>query len=475
MREHLADGSHGDLTTATRPASKKHMGRALWKGFVFLGLVLGTLAYNVVSGGFKGRDDDSSEIIANERFLAVSCSDLKKAEPGWTAILMGVGVLYMFLALAIVCDEFFVPALEEMSSPRRMNLSMDVAGATLMAAGGSAPELFSSFFGTFNQTEIGFGTIIGSATFNVLFVIAMCAVFSKEVLTLTWWPLFRDTLYYSFGIVVLCVFVGINSAGRIEAWEALVLFVLYLGYVLIMWQNSNLYRLITGKEWVDPEEELENATEVRIEQAKQKSEMDEEEAFSFEVTPAHWEITTEDDIPEEKPKRQPLSRKASSRSCRSVASLDSLHRLVVNVGHFDFRWQGTFRAGILKLLRSPVDWAETGGLGIVAKIDGDADQVFRSIDTNGDGRIDKEELGRLFEALGHTVTDDELDEVFKRLDVDETGVISQNEFRRWYTNSEELLRSQARMVFDSLDTNKSGTIDRQELSTCDFCSQQSCF
>ena len=38
-------------------------------------------------------------------------------------------VVYMFLAIAIVCDEFFVPALEEIMSENYLNLSMDVAGA----------------------------------------------------------------------------------------------------------------------------------------------------------------------------------------------------------------------------------------------------------------------------------------------------------------------------------------------------------
>jgi len=55
-----------------------------------------------------------------------------------------------------------------------------------MAAGGSAPELFTSFIGTFvSNSQVGFGTIIGSAVFNVLFVIGMCAIFSKGELKLT--------------------------------------------------------------------------------------------------------------------------------------------------------------------------------------------------------------------------------------------------------------------------------------------------
>jgi len=37
------------------------------------------------------------------------------------------------------------------------------AGATFMAAGGSAPELFTSIIGTFiANSDVGFGTIVGS-------------------------------------------------------------------------------------------------------------------------------------------------------------------------------------------------------------------------------------------------------------------------------------------------------------------------
>jgi Ca2+/Na+ antiporter len=74
---------------------------------------------------------------------------------------------------------------------KRTGVSDDVGGATFMAAGGSAPELFTSLIGTFSESSVGFGTIVGSAVFNVLFVIGMCALFSKELLTLTWWPLAR--------------------------------------------------------------------------------------------------------------------------------------------------------------------------------------------------------------------------------------------------------------------------------------------
>ena len=53
--------------------------------------------------------------------------------------------LYTSWAIAIVCDDYFVPCLEIISD--KMKLQSDVAGATFMAIGTSAPELFASIIG----------------------------------------------------------------------------------------------------------------------------------------------------------------------------------------------------------------------------------------------------------------------------------------------------------------------------------------
>ncbi|XP_020800498.1 sodium/potassium/calcium exchanger Nckx30C isoform X8 [Drosophila serrata] len=148
-------------------------------------------------------------------------------------ILHIIGVIYMFVALAIVCDEFFVPSLDVIIE--KLGITDDVAGATFMAAGGSAPELFTSVIGVFvSFDDVGIGTIVGSAVFNILFVIGMCALFSKTVLSLTWWPLFRDCSFYSISLLVLIYFFRDN---RIFWWEALILFTIYIAYVTFMKWN----------------------------------------------------------------------------------------------------------------------------------------------------------------------------------------------------------------------------------------------
>ncbi|XP_006764996.1 PREDICTED: sodium/potassium/calcium exchanger 2 isoform X5 [Myotis davidii] len=157
------------------------------------------------------------------------------------AILLHViGMIYMFIALAIVCDEFFVPSLTVITE--KLAISDDVAGATFMAAGGSAPELFTSLIGVFiAHSNVGIGTIVGSAVFNILFVIGMCALFSREILNLTWWPLFRDVSFYIIDLIMLIIFFLDNI---IVWWESLLLLTAYFVYVIFMKFNVQVERWV---------------------------------------------------------------------------------------------------------------------------------------------------------------------------------------------------------------------------------------
>uniref|UniRef100_A0ABI7YNU7 Sodium/calcium exchanger membrane region domain-containing protein n=1 Tax=Felis catus TaxID=9685 RepID=A0ABI7YNU7_FELCA len=155
-------------------------------------------------------------------------------------ILHVIGMIYMFIALAIVCDEFFVPSLTVITE--KLGISDDVAGATFMAAGGSAPELFTSLIGVFiAHSNVGIGTIVGSAVFNILFVIGMCALFSREILNLTWWPLFRDVSFYIVDLIMLIIFFLDNV---IMWWESLLLLTAYFGYVVFMKFNVQVERWV---------------------------------------------------------------------------------------------------------------------------------------------------------------------------------------------------------------------------------------
>ncbi|XP_011361612.1 sodium/potassium/calcium exchanger 1 isoform X2 [Pteropus vampyrus] len=160
---------------------------------------------------------------------------VEQRQQGWV-LLHIFGMMYVFVALAIVCDEYFVPALGVITN--KLQISEDVAGATFMAAGGSAPELFTSLIGVFiSHSNVGIGTIVGSAVFNILFVIGTCALFSREILNLTWWPLFRDVSFYILDLMMLILFF-LDSL--IVWWESLLLLLAYAFYVFTMKWNKKL-------------------------------------------------------------------------------------------------------------------------------------------------------------------------------------------------------------------------------------------
>ena len=61
-------------------------------------------------------------------------------------------------------------------------MQKDVVGATFMAAASSSPELFINCVGTFvTKGDLGIGTIVGSAIFNILLVPAICGAFAGQV------------------------------------------------------------------------------------------------------------------------------------------------------------------------------------------------------------------------------------------------------------------------------------------------------
>ncbi|KAH7642998.1 sodium/potassium/calcium exchanger nckx30c-like isoform x2 [Dermatophagoides farinae] len=183
-------------------------------------------------------DNDGSSMIKDPKFPPDLFTE--KQRRNGAIIFHIIGMIYMFVALAIVCDEFFIPSLDVITE--KLAISEDVAGATFMAAGGSAPELFTSIIGVFiSFDDVGIGTIVGSAVFNILFVLSMCAIFSKNVLDLTWWPLFRDVSFYSLILITLVIFF-IDST--IFWYEALILLTWYAAYVIFMKFNESIEQFV---------------------------------------------------------------------------------------------------------------------------------------------------------------------------------------------------------------------------------------
>ena len=149
--------------------------------------------------------------------------------------------LVLFYLLAIVCDEFFVPAIDVLSE--KLKLPSDVAGATLLAAGSSVPELFASTIAIFGlagaSADIGSGTIVGSAIFNILVIIGVSALFKSVVLQ--WKPVVRDLTFYVLTILLLLFVFQDGSITIIEAGSFIVLYATYI-YATLNWKNGSIMK-----------------------------------------------------------------------------------------------------------------------------------------------------------------------------------------------------------------------------------------
>ena len=277
----------------------------------------------------------------------------------------------------------------------------------LVQAGGSAPELTTSLIGTFlSESDVGFGTIVGSAVFNVLFVIGMCAVFSREVLKLTWWPLFRDSSYYIMSLGLLALFFGgptVESKFIIEFWEALILFCAYLGYVTVMKFNVQLQRKTT------------RCFSKCIPSMAAK----ESNGTSSDISAQYVDGSGNIDG---------ASKESGGADATAAGTPTPESKLVLLPSNPLLR-PANFRVGVLQMVLKEQNDEEQIRVKVVAQIVGDVHTTFSAIDTDGNDTIDKNEFRELIRQLtGGGLTTDEIkktaDEVFDTIDLDGNHEVS---------------------------------------------------
>ena len=145
---------------------------------------------------------------------------------------------YVFYGFHVVCDEFFVPALQVMCE--RLNVPDSVAGATVMAAGASSPEMFTNFISIFVfRSDVGTGTVVGSELFNQLVICGTCAVQVPD-LSLDWRLLVRELGFYSLAVVWLYLSLCQISRERVTWLEGLGFVAMQFVYVVVCFFTPTL-------------------------------------------------------------------------------------------------------------------------------------------------------------------------------------------------------------------------------------------
>lgn len=177
--------------------------------------------------------------------------------PLWFWLVLTVISLVSFWAQATTTEERFVPALNVIAN--EYGIPPDIAGATLMAAGASSPELFSSLVALFiTHSALGLGTIVGSEIFNQL-IICAGAVFASRSgrLQLDKAIVIREVGFY--GLSIFLLFVALRDRRPadddelgddhifISFFDACILFGGYIAYVLVCANMNAILKCFSGE------------------------------------------------------------------------------------------------------------------------------------------------------------------------------------------------------------------------------------
>lgn len=160
-----------------------------------------------------------------------------------------LSLCYLFLGVSIISDRF-MGSIEVITSQEKdvtitkpngeqQTISVriwneTVANLTLMALGSSAPEIMLSVIEIYTQNfdagDLGPGTIVGSAAFNLFVIIGVCVwiIPSPQVKKIKHLRVFCITMIWSvFAYIWMYAIVVWSSAGVVTVWEGLLTFLFF--------------------------------------------------------------------------------------------------------------------------------------------------------------------------------------------------------------------------------------------------------
>ena len=185
-----------------------------------------------------------------------------------------LGLMYMFLGVNIIAD-VFMASIEVITSKTKQikiasaNQNSDendnsphydtievkiwndtVSNLTLMALGSSAPEILLSIIeivgNNFEPGDLGPGTIVGSASFNLLVITAICiyVIPEGESRRIKEINVFAVTSFFAvFAYIWLYLVIEVITPGVVEIWESVVTFLFFPLIVILAYAaDKNFWR-----------------------------------------------------------------------------------------------------------------------------------------------------------------------------------------------------------------------------------------
>lgn len=166
-------------------------------------------------------------------------------------VIYAVCLCWCFLGVSIIAD-IFMAGIEAITSKRKQHVletgqmvtvrvwNTTVANLTLMALGSSAPEILLNVIeilsNDFFAGDLGPSTIVGSAAFNLLMIMAICVAVipAGEARTIRQVEPFLVTAFFSvFAYIWLIFIIAIHTQDKVDVWEGVLTFLFFPILVVI--------------------------------------------------------------------------------------------------------------------------------------------------------------------------------------------------------------------------------------------------
>uniref|UniRef100_A0A3P9LFQ9 Solute carrier family 8 member 2b n=1 Tax=Oryzias latipes TaxID=8090 RepID=A0A3P9LFQ9_ORYLA len=217
-------------------------------------------ALSYANGTSSGVDDKCDEVTVCKPGILLPVWKPDDPELGYQvarAVIYFLSLMYMFLGVSIIADRFMASIEVITSQEKDVTITMPngetsvatvriwnetVSNLTLMALGSSAPEILLSVIEVcgheFKAGQLGPGTIVGSAAFNMFVIIGICVwtIPNGESRKIKHLRVFFITAFWSiFAYIWLFLILSVMSPGVVEIWEAVVTLLFFPVCVLLAW------------------------------------------------------------------------------------------------------------------------------------------------------------------------------------------------------------------------------------------------
>ena len=220
---------------------------------VRLCLALSVLALIPAASAGNSTSDDEEKVKGCKDGIIIPLwqpqDNLSVGDKAARAIVYFSGLAFMFLGISIIADRFMA-SIEVITSKERevtirtpsgettvMHVRIwneTVSNLTLMALGSSAPEIMLSVIeiigNKFEAGDLGPGTIVGSAAFNLFVIIGLCVyvIPDDEVRRIKHLRVFFITASWSiFAYLWLYIIIAVISPGEVSIAESVVTFLFF--------------------------------------------------------------------------------------------------------------------------------------------------------------------------------------------------------------------------------------------------------